>query len=111
MANGNGDLNPFGSLPPWLRGLLTILLQQGVAVAIAIFLVWWISTRVLVNQDLILSEIRSHRVDTALAGKTMTDFAMGQQEMQRSLVMLQLQTCLNTASDNQQRQECAKAAR
>lgn len=107
----NGDNTPLAALPPWLRAVLSLLLQQGVAVAIAIFLVWWISARVLVNQETMLHEIRAHRQDTALAGKVMTDFAAGQQDTQRTLVLLQLQTCLNTAADNDQRRECAKAVR
>ena len=110
MANGNGD-NVLSALPPWIRAVLTILLQQGVAVAIAIFLVWFLSQRLLTNQELILTEVRTHRADAALAGRAMTEFADGQQDMQRALVLLQLQTCLNTATDNEQRRECAKAAR
>lgn len=107
-SNGSSDLS---GLPTWLRSVITILIQHGVAVAIAVFLVWWISTKVVTNQEHILSEIQDHRRDAALTRQTMTDFAVGQRETQRTLVLLQLQTCLNTATDNTQRQECARAAR
>ena len=105
----DGDI--LSALPGWLRAVLTLLLQQGAAVAIAIFLVWWMSTRVIVNQEEILTEIRNHRQESALAGRMMSDFANSQEDTQRTLVMLQLQTCLNTAQDNSQRRDCAKAAR
>lgn len=96
-------------IPTWAKSVLALVLQHGAAVAIALFLVWWMSQRIIVNQDSILSEIRAHRVDTALAGKIMTDFARDQDAAQKVLVLLQLQTCVNTASTDTQRRDCVRA--
>lgn len=112
MANGNGgDFNPLSALPAWARALITLILQHGVSALIALFFVWFMATKLLINQEQILNEVREHRADTLLAGQSMTDFAAGQQSMQRVLVQLQLQTCLNTAETNADKQDCAKAMR
>jgi hypothetical protein len=103
MANGNGN-----GLPTWARSLLTIILQHGVAAAVALFLVYWMSARLTNQLDSLEVKVDQHIGKTALAARTMTAFADTQAQQTREMLNVMRQLCINTSKTGWQLKECVQ---
>jgi hypothetical protein len=105
MANGNGNSD---GLPAWARSLVTLILQHGVAAAVALFLVYWMSARLTRQLESIEVKVDTHVEQAAIAGKSMTAFADTQRETTREMLSILRQMCINTSKTDTQRKECVQ---
>lgn len=108
MANAGGPMDLNGALPPWLRSVLTIVLQHGVSAAIALWFVWFISQQMTADLRQMAHELRQHDARAQLAGRAMVEFAADQQKHTEAIIYLMRQTCINTARSYDQRRECSR---
>lgn len=107
MANGSPAIVPDG-VPPWLKTILQIILQQGVAAGLAIWLVWMLGSRIMSELDQIRTDLRAHMVASQAAGIVMTRFADSQDGERRATISLLRQVCVNTARTDDQLRECVQ---
>lgn len=91
-------------IPVWLKGLLTIILQHGVAALLLTFLVWFISQRIVIQLEQIQRDIINHQEETYTAKSKMEKFVVDYTEFQKTMIFLQRQTCFNAAGNNRENQ-------
>lgn len=83
--------------------------KYGILPAIALFLIWQMSSAVATKLDLTYEVTRQHNASAANSADRIQDSQFRMERMQGVLIDLARQTCVNAAKDYLQRQACFTA--
>jgi hypothetical protein len=76
--------------------------------AIALFLVWFMTTRIQNDMKDMSLELRGHATVSANTAARLQAFTQDSREESRALISLLRQVCVNTAKTDEQRRECVR---
>jgi hypothetical protein len=86
----------------------TLLERYGVPSAIALFLVWFMTTRIQNDMKDMSLELRGHATISASTASRLESFTQDSRAESRSMISLLRQVCVNTAKTDEQRRECVR---
>lgn len=95
-------LLPSNGTPWWVR----LLVQVGVGTVIAFMLLTWLQTSVDKKLDETLIQTRATAQAQAVANTRMSAFAEAQTRQTEIMLLVQRQTCANTAKSDDARDRC-----